>query len=71
MNVHDPTSFVDHVHLAFAQRECKRKIIDQCRELFKSRVSVPEFEELSAWEKAHAKTVALSCEIHEHDRKMR
>ena len=54
------------MYLGCTQRECKvnEKVIDQCREMFESRLS-----ELPGWEKPHAKTVAWSYDMEGHEQK--
>ena len=62
VDVDEPTSCLDHVHLGCTQRECKSNetIIDQQKELIESRISAGATEKLPAWNKPHAKTVAWS-----------
>ena len=41
VHLHEPTSFLDHVNLGCAQRECKphETIIEQYTKMFESRIS--------------------------------
>ena len=67
----EPTSFLDHVILGCAQRECKINeiIIEEFRKMFESRISAGATEKMSGWEKLHAKTVVLSCDMESHAQK--
>ena len=61
----EPRSFLDHVHLGCTQRECKpnERIIEECRNMLESRISADATEKLLGWEKPHAKTVALTHDM--------
>ena len=72
----EPTSFLDHVHLGCTQRHCKeKKIVDNYRTMFESRISAGTTEKLpcsenlsvSAWSydmEGHAKKfVERYCEL--------
>ena len=52
VDLHEPTSFLDHVHLGCTQRECKpnEAIIEQKKEMFESRISAGA-EKLPGWGK--------------------
>ena len=71
VDLDEPTSFIDRVHLRCTQRECKpnEHIVNQYREMFESRISATATEKLPGWEKRHAKTVASSCDMEGHARK--
>ena len=60
VDLDEPTSFLDHVHLGCTQRQCKptETIIDEYRKMFESRIISGEIEKLHGWEKSHTKTVA-------------
>ena len=66
-----PTSFLDHAYLGCTQRECKPNamIIEECTQMFESRISAGATEKLPGWDKFHAKTVAWSCDMEGHARK--
>ena len=51
VDLDEPTSFFDHVHLGCTQRECKPNeiILERKREMFESRISAGEIEELPGW----------------------
>ena len=44
----EPTSFLDHVYLGCAQRQCEisKDIVDNCRTMFESRISAGKVEKL-------------------------
>ena len=54
----EPTSFLDHVHLGCTQRGCKpnESIVEEHAKMFESRISDGANEKLPGWEKPHAKT---------------
>ena len=62
VDLDEPTSFLDHVHLGWTQRECKPNeiIVDEYRKQHESRISAGAPEKLPGWEKPHAKTLAWS-----------
>ena len=64
----EPTSFLDHVHLGCTQRECKpnESIIEKYRRMFESRIFAGATEKLQGWEKPHAKTAAWSYGMEGH-----
>ena len=56
-----PTSFLDHLFLGCAQRECKpNEDIVGHKEMSELRISAQAIEKLLGCEKPHAKTVAWS-----------
>ena len=73
----EPTSFLDHVYLGCTQRQCEisKDIVDNCRIMFESRISLGATEKLpcsenlsiSSWSydmEGHAKKcVELYCEL--------
>ena len=63
----------DHVYLGRTQRECKpnEMVIEQCKEMFESRVSAGATEKLPGWEKPLAKIVAWSYDMQGHAQKDR
>ena len=65
VNLDEPTSLLDHVHLECTQRDCKQNeiIMKEKREMFESRISAGATENLAGWEKLHGKTVAWSCDM--------
>ena len=65
VDLDEPTSFLDHVFLGCAQRECKPNdaIIEECTTMFESRISLGATEKLLGRKKPHAKTVAWSCDM--------
>ena len=64
VDLHEPTSFLDHVHFGCTQRECKsnESIFDEYREMFESRISARATEKVLGWEKSHANT-KIYCEL--------
>ena len=71
VDLHEPTSFLDHVYLGCTQRECKpyENIIEKDKEMFESRISAGANEKLSGWENSQAKTVAWSYDMEGHSQK--
>ena len=71
VDLHEPTSFLDHVYLGCTQRECKPNeiIIEQYKEMFESRVSAGATEKLPGWEKPHAKISAWFYDMEGHAQK--
>ena len=69
VHLDEPTSFLDHVYVGRTTRECKpnEDIINQYREMFKSRISATATEKLPGCEKPHAKTVAWSYDMGGHE----
>ena len=65
VEIDEPTSFLDHVHLRCTQRECKPNEIvkEKFSEIFEPRISAGATEKLPGWEKLHAKTVACSYDM--------
>ena len=65
VDIDEPTSFHDHVHLACIQRECKpnETIIEQFSEMFESLISAGATENLPRRQKPHAQTVAWSYDM--------
>ena len=70
----EPTSFLDHVHLGRTQRQCEisKDIVDNYRTMFESRISAartekPPYSEnfrISSWSydmTGHAKKVSCEC----------
>ena len=49
VDLEEPTSFLDHVHLGCTQRECEwnESIIDDCRNMLESRISVGATEKIT------------------------
>ena len=67
----EPTSLLDHVHLGCTQRECKsnKRIIDEHRKMFESQIFAGATEKLLGCEKSHAKTVAWYYDMEGHAKK--
>ena len=57
VDLDEPKSFLDHVYLRFAQRECEpnEKGIEQFKKMFESRIFAGATEKLPGWENPHAK----------------
>ena len=71
VDIDEPASFLDHVHLGCTQRECKQNeaIIDQYTQMFESRLSAVATEKLLGWQKPHAQTTASSYDMEGHAQK--
>ena len=71
VDIHEPTSCLDHVYLECTQRECKpnKIIVDEYRKMLESRISAGATEKLPGWEKLHAKTVVWSSDMEGHAQK--
>ena len=71
VDIEEPTSFLGHVYLGCAQRECKlnEKIIGQYNKMIESRISAGATEKLPGWDKPRAKTSAWSYDMEGHARK--
>ena len=71
VDIQEPTSFLDHIHLGCTQRECKpnEKIIEQYNKMFESRISAGATVKFPRWDKPRAKTSAWSYDIEGHARK--
>ena len=71
VDLDQPTSFLDDVHLGCTQRECKPNgtMKEKYKEMFESRISASAIEKLPGWEKSHAKTVAWSYDMEGHAQK--
>ena len=71
VDIEEPTSFLDHVHLGCTQRECKPNdtIIEEHKKMFESRISAGTTEKLPGWEKPHAKTIAWPYDMEGHAQK--
>ena len=71
----EPTSFLDHVHLGCTQRECQisKDIVDNYRSMFESRISagaVEQLPETKAMVKPDAETISSwSCDMEGHAKK--
>ena len=67
----EPKSFLDHVLLGCAQRECKsnESFIDEYRKKFESRIYGGATEKFLGWEKSHANTIAWSHDMAGHSKK--
>ena len=74
VDLDEPTSFRDHVHLGCTQRECKpnETIIDEYRKMFESRICAGATAKLPGWEnfmqklsRGHSNvwTVMLKCTL--------
>ena len=73
VDIDEPTSFLDHVYLGCAHRQCKpnETIIEEFSKMFESRISAGATEKLPGWQKLNAKTVAWTYEMEGHAQKMR
>ena len=71
VDIEEPTSFLDHVHLGCTQRECKpnEKIIGLYNKMFESRISAGATEKLPGWDELRAKTSEWSYDMEGHARK--
>ena len=71
VDIDEPTSFLDHVHLGCTQRACKpnQTDIEQYTKMFESRISSGASEKLPGWQKPHAQTVASSYDMAGHAQK--
>ena len=68
----EPTSLLDHVHLGCTQREWKsnKSMVDEYRKMFESRsTSAGATEKLLGCEKSHAITVAWYYDVEGHAKK--
>ena len=66
VNLKEPTSFLDHVKLGCAQRECKtsKDIVDSDRTIFESRISAGATEKLPSSEKLNISSWSDDMEGH-------
>ena len=71
VNINEPASFLDHVHLGCTQRECKpnETLNEQYKKMSESRISAGAMEKWPWWEKPHAQTVARSNDMEGHAQK--
>ena len=71
VNINEPASFLDHVHLGCTQRECKpnETLNEQYKKMSESRISAGAMEKWPWWEKPHAQTVAWSNDMEGHAQK--
>ena len=62
----EPTSFLDHVHLGCTQRHCetRKHIVDNCRTMFESRISAGATEKIPGSENSHVSTWSYDMEGH-------
>ena len=65
VDLDEPTSFLDHVHLGCTQRECKsnENIIEENKKCSSHEFLLKQMTILPGWEKLHAKTVARPYDI--------
>ena len=65
VDLDEPTSFLDHIYLGCAQRECKQNdiIIEEWTKMLESRISAGATEKLPRRKKPHAKTAAWSYDM--------
>ena len=68
MDLDEPTSFLDHVHLGCTQRKCKPNEI-MIEDTQRYLISAGATEKLHGWEKPYAKTVAWSYDMEVHAKK--
>ena len=61
VDLHEPTSFLDHVYWRCTQRECRPNeiVIQKYKEMFESRISAGATEKLPGWVKPHAKNCSV------------
>ena len=74
VDIGEPTSFLDHVHLGCTQRECKPNdiIFERFPKMFESRISVGATKKVARMgeiSKKKKKTVAWSFDMEEHAQK--
>ena len=57
VDIDEPTSFLDHVHLGCTQRECKptESNVAQYKKMFESRIYAVATEKLLGWEQTSRK----------------
>ena len=62
----EPTSFLDHVYLGCAQRQCEisKDIVDNCRTMFESRISAGATEKLPCSENLRISSWSYDMEGH-------
>ena len=62
----EPTSFLDHVHLGCTQRQCEmsKDIVDNCRTMFESRISAGATEKLPCSENLRISSCSYDMEGH-------
>ena len=71
VDLDEPTSFLDHVHLGCTQRECEtsKDIADNCRNMFESRISAGVKEKLPCSGKLDADISSQSYDMESHAKK--
>ena len=67
----EPTSFLDHVYLGCPQRECQmsKDIVDNCRNMFESKISSGATEKLLYSKKLGANISSWSHDMERHAKK--
>ena len=62
----EPTSFLDHVYLGCTQRQCQtsKDMVDNCRTMFESRISVGGTEKLPFPQNLHISSWSYGMEGH-------
>ena len=71
VDLREPTSFLDHVHLGCTQRGCqtRKDIVDNYRNMFESRISGGAIEKLPCSGKLEANISSWSCDPEGHAKK--
>ena len=67
----EPTSFLDHVYFGSTQRECetRKDMVDNCRNMFESRISARAKEKLPCSGKPAADISSWSYDLESHAKK--
>ena len=69
MDIDEPTSFLDHVHLVLSVNANRIKNIEQYTKIFESHISTGAAAKILGCQKPHAQTVAWSCDMEGHAQK--
>ena len=71
VDLDEPTSFLDHVHLGCTQRECEpnKGTVEKCKDMFESSISAGATSKFTRCDKNYTKTAAWSYDMEGHAEK--